>query len=565
MSRTTLRAVFRRTLIFPKMKMILRSIPTLITGLFAAGASVAFPADVETIIIKTLRAQMRYDTTEFDVKPGQKVKIVFQNEDDMPHNVCFFQAGTDVIAAANKQMEKPEEALKRNWIPDDPRMWAHSKPVNPKENDEINFTAPEKPGVYPYVCTFPGHAAIMNGKMTVGDMGKRGPGLTDLKFQLYLGNWKTLPNFSELKAHREGGVPDNLVQIKVDDYKNEFGLVFTGKLDAPKDGEYFFQLASDDGGRISLDGKQVVDNDGIHPASTIREGKARLKKGAHEFRLEYFQAAGQAELFAAWRGPGFATTPLSKWLHPDFKSATKAKKKRDENAGMPLVVAQEPIVYRNFIAGAGNRAIGVGYPGNASIAWSTEAMNLALAWRGAFIDAARHWNGRGGGHQPPLGFDVFRPAELSPPFAVLATGATWPVLEKGARAEGCTWRGYELDAKREPTFHYEWQGVKVSEHFEVVGDALAGEGRLVRTLKLDGKIPEGALFRVASAEKITPHGAGFLVEAGRFMAEINTESKFLVSAEGATLSGRDITLPARAEIQITYSWPSLHAQHVHAK
>ena len=546
------------------MNMILRSLPAFITGLLAAGASVAFSADVETVTIKTLRAQMRYDTVEFDVKPGQKVKIVFQNDDDMPHNVCFFAPGTDVIAAANKQMEKPEEALKRNWIPDDPRMWAHSKPVNPKENDEIHFTAPAKPGVYPYVCTFPGHAAIMNGKMTVGEVGKRGPGLTGLKFQLFLGNWKVLPDFSKLKAHREGDVADNLVQIKVDDYKNEFGLVFTGKLDAPKDGEYFFQLASDDGGRILIDGKRVAEHDGIHPASPIVEGKTKLKKGAHEFRLEYFQAAGQAELFAAWRGPDFVTTPLSKWIHPAMKSGAKAKKK-DQNTGMPLVVAQEPIVYRNFITGAGNRAIGVGYPGNASIAWSTESMNLALAWRGAFIDAARHWNGRGDGAQPPLGFDVFRPAEMSPPFAVLAPGTTWPVLEKGARADGYTWRGYELDAKRMPTFRYEWQGVKVSESYAVVGDALAGEGKLVRTLKLEGMIPVGALFRVASAEKITPQGAGFLVEGGSFAAEIKTDSKFLVSADGAKLSGKDITLPARPEIKVTYSWPGMHGPHAHAK
>ena len=43
---------------------------------------------------------------------------------------------------------------------------------------------------------------------------------------------------------------DNLVQLKLDDYKNQFGLVFTGKIEAPKDAEYTFELASDDGGRI---------------------------------------------------------------------------------------------------------------------------------------------------------------------------------------------------------------------------------------------------------------------------------------------------------------------------
>ncbi len=540
------------------MKMIHRSLPALATALFA---SASFGAEVETITIKTLRAQMRYDVTEFDVKPGQKVKLVFQNDDDMPHNLCFFQPGTDVIAAANKQMEKPEEALKRNWIPDDPRMWAHSKPLNPKESDEVNFTAPEKPGVYPFVCTFPGHAAIMQGKMTVGETGQRLPGLTELKFELFLGNWKSLPDFAKLKAHREGDVKDNLVQINVDDYKNEFGLVFTGKLDVPKDGEYSFFIASDGGGRIYVDGRRVVENDGIHPADKVREGKAKLKKGAHVFRLEYFQAAGGAELYTAWGGQGFVTTHLSKLEHPDMKSAGKPKKNKNENTGMPLVVAQEPIIYRNFITGAGNRAIGVGYPGNASIAWSAEAMNLAIAWRGAFIDAARHWNGRGGGQQPPLGFDVFRATELSQPFAVLAEGATWPALEKGARPAGYTWRGYELDAKRIPTFRYEWEGVKVSERYEVAGDALTGDGKLVRTLKLDGKIPAGALFRVASAPKITPQGAVFLVEDGRVVPEIATESKFLVTAEGAKLTGKDLTLPARVEIKVTYSWPSLLGTH----
>jgi len=539
------------------MKMIPRMILALSAALFATAA---FAADEVTVTIRTLHAQMKYDTTEFDVKPGQKVKLVFQNDDDMPHNMCFFQPGTDAIGIANKQIENADAALKRDWIPEDKSLWLHSKSVQPKTAETLTFTAPEKPGVYPYVCTFPGHAAIMNGRMTVGEVGKRGPGLTDLKFKLYLGDWKKLPDFAALKPHREGDVPDNLVQLKLDDYKNQYGLVFTGKLDAPKDGEYFFLLASDDGGRISMDGKRVVEFDGIHPAGPIHEGKVKLTKGTHEFRLEYFQAAGQAELFAAWRGPGFIGTPLSKWIHPEWKSNAKPKKK-NEDTGMPLVVAQEPVIYRNFITGAGNRGIGVGYPGNANIAWSAETMNLAIAWRGAFIDAAKHWNGRGGGAQPPLGFDAFRPTPLSQPFAVLAEGATWPTLEKDGRPAGYTWRGYELDAKRSPVFHYEWEGVKVSERYEVTNDALSGTTKLIRTLKLDGKIPAGALFRVASAAKITPTGADFFVEDGRAIPQIATDSKFIVNAEGAKLTGKDLTLPARAEIKVTYSmcvWPKVY-------
>ncbi len=38
-----------------------------------------------------------------------------------------------------------------------------------------------------------------------------------------------------------------------------------------------------------------------------------------------------------------------------------------------------------------------------------------------------------------------------------------------------------------------------------------------------------------------------------------------VSAEGATVSGKDLLVPLRAEIKVSYSWPAAHGQHAHAK
>jgi azurin len=520
-----------------------------------------------TVTIKTLRAQMRYDTTEFEVKVGQKVKLIFENDDEMPHNLCLFTPGTDVIAAANKQMDKPEEALKRNWIPEDPRLWIHSKLVNPHEHDELNFTAPDKPGVYPYVCTFPGHAAIMQGKMTVGEIGSRLPGLTGLKFQLYLGDWKNLPDFSTLQPHREGAVKDNLVQLKLDDYKNQFGLVFTGKLEVPVDGDYTFLLASDDGGRILIDGRKVTDNDGIHPADKVHEGKVHLSKGAHDFRLEYFQAAGGSELYAAWRGPGSVLTPLSKQLHPEWQGAASKPKKKEETTGLPLIVGAEPVIYRNFISGGGNRGIAVGYPGNASIVWNAEYFGPVIAWRGAFVDAARHWNGRGGGFQLPLGFDVIRPSgENALPFAINPSpDAPWPAVAKGERADGYAWKGYELDAQRYPIFHYEWKGLKISERFSVDGDAFAGAGRLVRVLKIEGQIPEGAVLRLATGSQIHAADGAFHVTGDALSLDgYPFDNAFQVTADGALVSGKNLVLPLRPEITISYSWPNTHAHHAAA-
>src|SRR5262249_265084 len=148
----------------------------------------------------------------------------------------------------------------------------------------------------------------------------------------------------------------------LDDYKNQFGLVFTGKLEAPADGSYSFYLASDDGARVSIDGKKVVEHDAVAPASEIYEGKTKLTKGSHDVRVENFQAAGGADLCVAWKGAGFSITPLSKWVHPKWQGMPQ-KKKGSDTTGMPLSVTQEPVLYRNFIEGAGNRGLGVGYPG----------------------------------------------------------------------------------------------------------------------------------------------------------------------------------------------------------
>jgi len=529
---------------------------TLMVTVLLAGHAVA--AEPQIIRIKTLQAQMRYDLAEFTVPPGVTLKIVLENVDDMPHNLVFFEAGTDVVAATNKNMEKPEEAMKRDWLPEDPRMFAHSKMVQPKTTGEFTFTAPAKPGTYPYVCTFPGHALSMQGRMHVA---MPGPGLQDLTYSVYLGDWKKLPDFAALQPHREGEVSDKLLQLNFDDYKNQYGVVFTGKLTAPKAGEYTFFLTSDDGARVLIDGQKVVEYDGIHPAGSIREGRVKLKAGDHAFRTEYFQGGSHTALFVAWQGGGFTATPLSKWV-PDGFAGSKANKK-EEPPPMPLTVGKEPVIYRNFISGAGTRGFGVGYPGGFNVAWSAAHLNLALVWRGAFIDAGRHWTSRGGGAQPPLGFDVVRPSgELSPPLAVLkSTSDEWPASDPTQQQEGFKWKGYTLDAQRYPTFLYEWQGVKISERFDVQGAAMAG-GKLVRTLQLTGAIPANTYLRIAKGTQVQPKDGGFLVNDGPFKLEgRGFENAFWVSAEGAQLAGPNLLIPARAEIKITYGWPNDHAHH----
>jgi azurin len=115
--------------------------------------------------------QMQYSTKAFEVTEGQKVVLSFKHIGQLPaiamgHNVVILQAGTAVPAFATKCAP----AKDTEYIPQDEEskkeVVAHTKLLGGGESDEITFTAPA-PGEYPFICSFPGHFAIMQGVMTV--------------------------------------------------------------------------------------------------------------------------------------------------------------------------------------------------------------------------------------------------------------------------------------------------------------------------------------------------------------------------------------------------------------
>src|SRR5437868_10838972 len=108
---------------------------------------------------------------------------------------------------------------------------------------------------------------------------------------------------------------------------------------------------------------------------------------------------------------------------------------------MALVPEKEAIIYRNFIEGAGPRAIAVGYPEQAHLAFDANNLRLAMIWQGAFLDASRHWTDRGSGFEPPAGDNVIHlPGSVA--FAVLANPtAPWPT-KSGRELPGYHFRGY---------------------------------------------------------------------------------------------------------------------------
>ena len=128
-----------------------------------------------------------------------------------------------------------------------------------------------------------------------------------------------------------------------------------------------------------------------------------------------------------------------------------------------IIADGEAVLYRNFIEGAGARAIGVGYPEKANLAFDANHMRLAMVWQGPFIDGARHSNGRGVGFEPPLGHNRVSFPE-GPPFAfsVDPHNTEWPKL--AGKEAGYAFKGYWLDGKRRPKFHYQFLAMDVEDY-----------------------------------------------------------------------------------------------------
>ena len=121
----------------------------------------------------------------------------------------------------------------------------------------------------------------------------------------------------------------------------------------------------------------------------------------------------------------------------------------------------EPIIYRNFIEGAGPRAIGVGYPEGVNLAFDANDLRLALIWHGAFMDASRHWTGRGQGFEPPLGDDVVPLPNQVPFFTLEKPDGAVPTVS--AKEAGYQFLGYRLDDQLRPVFRYSLSGVTVND------------------------------------------------------------------------------------------------------
>lgn len=123
---------------------------------------------VRVIRIGTIFERMSYDKDFLVVQAGKPVEFLLENSDLMPHNFVLTQPGTmeEVGLLSEKLAQDPAHAL-RQFVPPSDKILLASRLLPPRESQKLSFTAPQQPGVYPYVCTYPGHWRRMYGALYV--------------------------------------------------------------------------------------------------------------------------------------------------------------------------------------------------------------------------------------------------------------------------------------------------------------------------------------------------------------------------------------------------------------
>jgi azurin/lysophospholipase L1-like esterase len=124
---------------------------------------------VSVFVLHTVLEKMSYDTPRLVVEAGKPFEIILVNNDTMPHNLAVVNPGTHEKVGLASATMTPDKLDKegRVYMPKSTDILAATKGVEPGQKETLKISAPAKEGEYEYVCTFPGHFAIMWGKLIV--------------------------------------------------------------------------------------------------------------------------------------------------------------------------------------------------------------------------------------------------------------------------------------------------------------------------------------------------------------------------------------------------------------
>lgn len=154
-----------------------------------------------------------------------------------------------------------------------------------------------------------------------------------LTYAYYEGGWSTLPNFSTLTPKKTGNISNFNLSPK--NRVDQYAFKFEGYIEITAAGNYTFYISSDDGSKLYIDSKEVVNNDGLHSASE-KSGSVYLSSGKHSIKVTYFEGWGDDILTVKYSGPGIGkqAIPNNKLFTGNNDESTAKPSTPEEKQGL---------------------------------------------------------------------------------------------------------------------------------------------------------------------------------------------------------------------------------------
>src|SRR5687768_5803166 len=229
------------------------------------------------------------------------------------------------------------------------------------------------------------------------------PGLVGAYYQLQ----GDLEDFPAISSNRKATFVRVDKQIDFDDAGDEefhgtkltdqFYVRWTGviRIDAP--GDYRFFTTSDDGSRLFIGDRLVVNNGGPH-AMIEKSGTITLTAGTHPIKVEYFQGGGGKGCKVAWQPPGSKREPIPSSVLFHAKGSENVpwdkaawQKRPSRPTGKYALTDYGPVYTASVKGPRGNVALkGIVIKTGtkeapANVCFDPELMRYAFAWTGGWL------------------------------------------------------------------------------------------------------------------------------------------------------------------------------------
>lgn len=230
-----------------------------------------------SVTFKTIYDGLRFVFSDYRTNIGQLIPDKGMIVKDKPYNVALFTDletmyyTLDGTAPTTTSQKAEADSTNRMMITIDKACTLNISQVSRYQGGKIIT------GKYDYAEPF--EAVKKAGKLTQG-----------LRYKAYEGNWDKLPDFSLLKPYATGTVKNFTLPDST--RKDYFGVQYEGFIFASEEGYYDIALNSDDGSRLFINSKLIIDNDGLHGSNDWPAYRMYLKKGYHSLQVDFFEKNG---------------------------------------------------------------------------------------------------------------------------------------------------------------------------------------------------------------------------------------------------------------------------------